>query len=55
MLGVVPLANGVGWAIRHRKEERVCVCFFGDGAMHQGAFFEALLGSALQASLHLHL
>ena len=40
--GHVPLANGVGWAIRHRKEGRVCVCFFGDGAMHQGAFFEAL-------------
>ena len=40
--GHVPLANGVGWAIRHRKEERVCVCFFGDGAAHQGAFFEAL-------------
>ena len=40
--GHVPLANGVGWAIKHRKEERVCVCYFGDGAMHQGAFFEAL-------------
>ena len=40
--GHVPLANGVGWAIKQRKEERVCVCFFGDGAMHQGAFFEAL-------------
>lgn len=40
--GHVPLANGVGWAIRHRKEEKVCVCFFGDGSMHQGAFFEAL-------------
>jgi pyruvate dehydrogenase E1 component alpha subunit len=40
--GHVPLANGVGWAIRHRDEGRVCVCFFGDGAMHQGAFFEAL-------------
>ena len=40
--GHVPLANGVGWAIRHRKEERVCVCYFGDGSMHQGAFFEAL-------------
>ena len=26
--GHVPLANGVGWAIKHRKEERVCVCFF---------------------------
>ena len=40
--GHVPLANGVGWAINHKKEDRVCVCFFGDGAMHQGAFFEAL-------------
>jgi pyruvate dehydrogenase E1 component alpha subunit len=40
--GHVPLANGVGWAIKSRKEEKVCVCFFGDGAMHQGAFFEAL-------------
>ena len=38
----VPMANGVGWAIRHRNEGRVCVCFFGDGAAHQGAFFEAL-------------
>jgi pyruvate dehydrogenase E1 component alpha subunit len=38
----VPLANGVGWAIRHREESRVCVTFFGDGAANQGAFFEAL-------------
>ena len=40
--GHVPLANGVGWAINARGEDRVCVCYFGDGAMHQGAFFEAL-------------
>ncbi|MEC7987408.1 MAG: pyruvate dehydrogenase (acetyl-transferring) E1 component subunit alpha [Myxococcota bacterium] len=40
--GHVPLANGVAWAIKARKEDKVCVCFFGDGAMHQGAFFEAL-------------
>ena len=40
--GHVPLATGVGWAIKQRKEDRVCVCFFGDGACHQGAFFEAL-------------
>jgi len=38
----VPLANGVGWAIRARGEDAVCVAFFGDGAAHQGAFFEAL-------------
>lgn len=40
--GHVPLANGVGWAIKQRNEGRVCVVFFGDGAAHQGAFFEAL-------------
>jgi pyruvate dehydrogenase E1 component alpha subunit len=45
--GHVPLANGVGWAIRHRGEDRVCVCYFGDGAAHQGAFFEALCLAAL--------
>jgi pyruvate dehydrogenase E1 component alpha subunit len=39
--GHIPIANGVAWAIRHRKEDTVCVCFFGDGAMHQGATFEA--------------
>ena len=38
----VPLATGVAWAAKQRKEGRVCVCFFGDGAANQGAFFEAL-------------
>ncbi len=38
----VPMANGIAWAARAREEERVCVCFFGDGAANQGAFFEAL-------------
>lgn len=40
--GHVPLANGVAWAARARGEDRVCVCFFGDGAANQGPFFEAL-------------
>lgn len=40
--GHVPLANGVAWAIRARGDNGVCVCFFGDGAANQGAFFEAL-------------
>ena len=40
--GHVPLATGVAWAAKQRKENRVCVCFFGDGAANQGAFFEAL-------------
>ena len=38
----VPMAAGVGWAIRAKGEDRVCVCYFGDGAANQGAFFEAL-------------
>lgn len=38
----VPLAAGVGWAIRYRGEDRVCLCFLGDAAVNQGAFHEAL-------------
>ncbi|RME22506.1 MAG: pyruvate dehydrogenase (acetyl-transferring) E1 component subunit alpha [Deltaproteobacteria bacterium] len=45
--GHVPLANGIAWAARARGEDRVCVCFFGDGAANQGAFFEALCLAAL--------
>ena len=40
--GHVPLANGIAWAIKARGDDSVCVCYFGDGAAHQGAFFEAL-------------
>ncbi len=43
----VALANGVAWASRHRDEGKVVLCFFGDGAAHQGAFFEGLALSAL--------
>ena len=45
--GHVPLANGVAWANRHRENGKVAVCYFGDGASHQGAFFEGLALSAL--------
>ena len=38
----VPMANGVAWASRFRGDDSVCVCFFGEGAANQGAFFEAL-------------
>ena len=40
--GGLPLAVGVGLAIKYRKSDRVCVCFFGDGAVNEGAFHEAL-------------
>jgi pyruvate dehydrogenase E1 component alpha subunit len=37
-----PIATGVGFAIRYRKEEAVCICFLGDAATNQGQFFEAM-------------
>jgi pyruvate dehydrogenase E1 component alpha subunit len=38
----VPLAVGVAWGLKAKSTGGVAVCFFGDGAAHQGAFFEAL-------------
>jgi pyruvate dehydrogenase E1 component alpha subunit len=43
----VPLAVGLAFAIRYRDEDRVTLCFFGDGAINQGAFHEALNLAAL--------
>jgi len=40
--GQIPIATGVAWAIKYRKEDRVCTCFFGEGSLHQGVFHEAL-------------
>lgn len=40
--GQIPLATGVGWAIRYRNEARCCLCFFGDAAVNQGSFHESL-------------
>ena len=38
----IPLAVGLAWAAKYRKEDRVTLCYFGDGAMNQGSFHEAL-------------
>src|SRR5436305_15049256 len=38
----VPLACGLAFACRYREEDRVTLCFFGDGAINQGSFHEAL-------------
>jgi pyruvate dehydrogenase E1 component alpha subunit len=38
----IPLAAGAAFAAKYRGDDRVSVCFFGDGAAQQGAFFEAL-------------
>ena len=40
--GGMPIAVGIGLAIKYRKTDQVCVCFFGDGALNEGAFHEAM-------------
>lgn len=40
--GNVPIALGLGWAIKYKGTPNVCACFFGDGSMNQGGFHEAL-------------
>ena len=45
--GQIPLATGVGWAIKYRGEDRVCLCFMGEAAVNQGAFHESLNMAAL--------
>jgi pyruvate dehydrogenase E1 component alpha subunit len=43
----IPLAAGVAFAVKYRGEDRVCLCYFGDGAINQGSFHEALNMAAL--------
>ena len=43
----LPLAAGTGLAIRNRKDGGVVLCFFGDGAIHQGSFHESLNMAAI--------
>ena len=38
----VPIAAGVGFAIKYRRGNQLCVCFFGEAAVNIGAFHEAL-------------
>ncbi len=38
----IPVATGVGLKIRYKNEDGVVLCFFGDGAIHQGTFHESL-------------
>jgi pyruvate dehydrogenase E1 component alpha subunit len=40
--GHIPLATGIGLAIKYRGGDEVCVCYFGDAAVNIGAFHEAL-------------
>ena len=45
--GMCPIAVGLGMAIKHKKEKRVALCFFGDGATNQGVYHESLNMAAL--------
>ena len=40
--GGIPIATGAGLSLRMRKVNGIVVCFFGDGALNQGAFHEAV-------------
>lgn len=37
----IPLAAGVAFAMKYRQQDRLCICYFGDGALDQGAIHEA--------------
>jgi pyruvate dehydrogenase E1 component alpha subunit len=45
--GYLPIATGVGFAIRYEDRDRVILCFFGDGSVPQGEFHESLNLAAL--------
>jgi len=40
--GHIPLAAGIGFAIRYRGGDQVCLCYFGEAAVNIGAFHETL-------------
>jgi len=43
----IALAAGIAFASKYRGDQRVCLCYFGDGAINQGCFHEALNMAAL--------
>jgi len=36
------LGLGIAFAIKYRKEDKVCLCFMGDAAVNQGALYESM-------------
>jgi pyruvate dehydrogenase E1 component alpha subunit len=38
----IPIGTGVAFAIKYRGGDQVCLCFFGEAAVNNGAFHEAL-------------
>lgn len=45
--GHIPLATGMAFASKYRGEDRVAICYFGEAAVNNGAFHEALNMAAL--------
>ena len=45
--GHIPIATGVGFAIKYRGGDQVIACFFGEAAINNGAFHEAANMAAL--------
>jgi pyruvate dehydrogenase E1 component alpha subunit len=43
----LPLAAGVGFSIRYRGTDQVVICYFGEGAVAEGEFHEAMNLSSL--------
>lgn len=43
----IPIACGIGLALQYRREKRIAVVFFGDGAVNTGAFNEGLNFAAI--------
>ena len=40
--GQTPLGLGIAYALKYNKKRGACLCFMGDGATNQGAFYESL-------------
>ena len=45
--GGIPLATGVGLSAHVKSTDQVSLCFFGDGAVNQGAFHESINMAAI--------
>ena len=40
--GGIPIAAGAAWGSKLKGSDQIALCFFGEGAIHQGAFHEGL-------------
>ena len=40
--GQLPLATGLAFAAQYKEEDRIVLCFVGDGALNEGEFHEAM-------------